>query len=98
MSTGNYRVVDNILYINLEGHITANNAATVENEILLIRKENPTSGLVLDADKLEYISSAGLRIILRLVKQEKNMIDAIRIRNGNLNIVCGKVNFDAEGL
>ena len=37
-------------------------------------------------------------ITLKDIKQEKNMIDAIRIRNGNLNIVCGKLNFDAEGL
>lgn len=68
-----YRLVDNVLYINLEGRVDANNATAVEKEILDIRQANPSDELVIDADKLEYISSAGLRVILRLRKQEKNM-------------------------
>ncbi len=31
------------------------------------------------------------RINLRSTKREKEMIDKIRVRNGNLEIVCGKV-------
>ena len=73
MSGEKFRIVDNTLYINLEGKIDASNASSVESEILAIRQNNPTNELVLDADKLEYISSAGLRIVLRLVKQEKNI-------------------------
>lgn len=73
MSSNKYRVVDNTLYVNLEGRVDASNASIVENEILEIRSANPTDEFVLDADKLEYISSAGLRIVLRLRKQEKNM-------------------------
>lgn len=37
-------------------------------------------------------------IVIRDPKLEKNMIDAIRTRNGNLNIVCGKMNFSKESL
>ena len=37
-------------------------------------------------------------IILKDSLKEKEMIDAIRTRNGNLNIVCGKVNFEKEAL
>lgn len=68
-----YRLVDNVLYINLEGRVDANNATAVEKEILDIRQANPSDELVIDADKLEYISSAGLRVVLRLRKLEKNM-------------------------
>lgn len=37
-------------------------------------------------------------IILKDPRREKEMIDAIRTRNGNLNIVCGKMNFSREEL
>ena len=37
-------------------------------------------------------------IVIRDPKLEKNMIDAIRTRNGNLNIVCGKKNYAKESL
>ena len=37
-------------------------------------------------------------IVIRDPKLEKNMIDAIRTRNGNLNIVCGKMNYAKESL
>ncbi len=68
-----FRTDKDILYINLDGRIDAANAAEVEagiNEIRLAHKEYHT---VLDADTLEYISSAGLRIILRLRKEEPKL-------------------------
>lgn len=37
-------------------------------------------------------------IILKDPATEKAMIDAIRTRNGNLNIVCGKISFSKEEL
>ncbi len=37
-------------------------------------------------------------IILVDSMKEKEMIDAIQTRNGNLNIVCGKLNFTKEEL
>ena len=68
-----FRTDKDILYISLEGRIDASNAADVENEINEIRKANQGMHTVLDADKLEYISSAGLRIILRLRKEEPKL-------------------------
>ena len=61
-----YRVDKDILYISIEGRIDASNAATAEEKVFSIKKENPGKHTVVDADKLEYISSAGLRVILRL--------------------------------
>lgn len=37
-------------------------------------------------------------VLIKDVSQEKEMIDAIRTRNGNLTIVCGKTNFSQEAL
>lgn len=53
--------------IQLGGRIDTNNAAQAEQE-LRSRIGDRGEPIVLDAEKLEYISSAGLRILLRLKK------------------------------
>ena len=68
-----YRVDKEILYIAVEGRIDASNAAAAEEKFFSIKKENPGKHVVVDADKLEYISSAGLRVILRLRKEEPKL-------------------------
>lgn len=68
-----YRTDKNILYISLDGRIDASNATEVENSIAEIRKANEGMHTVLDADTLEYISSAGLRIMLRMRKEEPKL-------------------------
>lgn len=54
--------------IALEGNISSVNAAEVEGAIQKLLDSGIFDPLILDADKLQYISSAGLRVILRLVK------------------------------
>ncbi len=61
-----------ILTIFPEGSIDTNNAEAVGAEIAAIRAEHPEGKLVLDMDDLRYISSAGLRQILKLKKKEKD--------------------------
>ena len=68
-----YRIDKEILYIAVEGRIDASNAAEAEEKIFSIKNDNPGKHTVLDADKLEYISSAGLRVILRLRKEEPKL-------------------------
>ena len=68
-----YRLDKDILYIAMEGRIDASNAAAAEEKIFSIKRENPGKHTVVDADKLEYISSAGLRVILRLRKEEPKL-------------------------
>ena len=68
-----YRIDKDILYIAVEGRIDASNAAAAEEKIFAIKAENPGKHTVVDADKLEYISSAGLRVILRLRKEEPQL-------------------------
>ena len=68
-----YRVDKDILYIALEGRIDASNAAKAEEMIFEIKKEQEGKHTVIDAEGLEYISSAGLRVILRLRKEEPQL-------------------------
>ncbi len=62
-----------VLTISLSGHIDSSNAAAVEAEINEAVQRMQHRSLVLDMRALEYISSAGLRIILRLLKREPQL-------------------------
>ena len=68
-----FRLDKDILYIAVEGRIDASNAAQAEEKIFSIKNDNPGKHTVIDADMLEYISSAGLRVILRLRKEEPKL-------------------------
>ena len=68
-----YRLDKDILYIAVEGRIDASNATEAEEKVFAIKSENPGKHVVVDADKLEYISSAGLRVVLRLRKEEPEL-------------------------
>ena len=68
-----YRIDKDILYIALEGRIDATNAAEAEEKIFAVKNENPGKHTVLDADQLEYVSSAGLRVILKIRKEEPQL-------------------------
>lgn len=59
------------MVIKLKGRIDSSNAAETEMNINEQLGDN-VNELILDADELEYISSAGLRVILRLKKQIPN--------------------------
>lgn len=60
---------DGALVIALSGKIDSVNAPEIEEMIFRIVRENPCETILLDCDKLEYTTSAGLRIILRLKKE-----------------------------
>ncbi|MBR1985534.1 MAG: anti-sigma factor antagonist [Mogibacterium sp.] len=61
------------LTIELEGRIDSGNASDVESEINEAMTDKDPSAVVLDAERLEYISSAGLRVILRLRKKHPDL-------------------------
>ena len=54
--------------IELSGRIDSNNVAEAEQIISEKLPQDPTYGVVLNAEKLDYISSAGLRMVLRIKK------------------------------
>lgn len=68
-----YRIDKNIIYIAINGRIDASNASEAEEKIFEIKKQNIDKHTVIDADNLEYISSAGLRIILKIRKEEPKL-------------------------
>ena len=68
-----YKKDGDFLTIILSGHIDSANAPAVEKEITdALALEDPKH-LTLDTADLKYISSAGLRIILRLRKNYKDL-------------------------
>ena len=64
---------NNILTIYPEGNVDTTNADEFGKELEEIRTEFPDGDLILDVEDLKYISSAGLRQILKLKKREKNL-------------------------
>ena len=59
--------------VNLTGRITSANASSVEQEISAAIGDYAGKALTLDLGELEYISSAGLRVLLRLRKRFSGM-------------------------
>ena len=68
-----YEMMDDTLQLFLEGHIDSNNAEQTEKEINDIIAQNSCQNILIDAEGLEYISSAGLRVLLRLRKKFPKM-------------------------
>ena len=60
---------DNRLTLFLEGRVDSNNAAAVEEGLLAAVEAHPGAGVAIDAADLEYISSAGLRVLMKLRKR-----------------------------
>jgi uncharacterized protein (TIGR02172 family) len=77
MAYTSFRQENDAAVIALNGHIDTTNAEALEGEINALRSKHPEGHLVLDAAALEYISSAGLRVILRLSQSE----DGLKIIN-----------------
>lgn len=60
---------NNQLTLFFEGHIDSSNTAEYEKEINASLTENNPGSVLIEASNLEYISSAGLRVILKLKKK-----------------------------
>lgn len=75
-------VTDKEVILSLSGRIDSNNAHDVEGEIMDAVVGHESSPVVIDAADLEYISSAGLRVILRLKKTAPDL----RIINVNTEV------------
>lgn len=74
-----YEMMDDTLQLFLEGHIDSNNAEQTEKEINEIIAQNSCQNILIDAEGLEYISSAGLRVLLRLRKKFPKM-EVVNVR------------------
>lgn len=64
----NFNLEEKTLTLFLEGELNSYNAEDTEKEIDSILEGKEIERVVLDMEKLRYISSAGLRIVVRLKK------------------------------
>ncbi len=67
------------LQIALSGRIDSTNAEDFEHELISARNKRPGGEIALDCKDLEYISSAGLRVLLKLEKKEKDSLRLINV-------------------
>lgn len=67
------KLVGEQVMIQLSGHIDSGNAPEVEQAIMEIIGEDHGKSLLIDAEELDYISSAGLRVILHLRKSHPEL-------------------------
>ena len=70
------------LIIYFEGKLSADNALIIEEELNNIISSNNPKKIIFDFKDLEYVSSAGLRVILKIKKKH----DDIEITNVSLEI------------
>lgn len=68
-----YSFDNSILTVFPEGRIDSANAESVEAEINRIIGDTAADNIIIDVENLEYLSSAGLRIVLRLRKKFAEM-------------------------
>ena len=79
-------IKNDLLVIKLVGRIDASNANEAEEKINTIIQESSVKDFIIDAEELEYISSAGLRVLLRLRKTVKELT-VINVSNEIYNIL-----------
>ncbi|MGN0807834.1 MAG: anti-sigma factor antagonist [Candidatus Coproplasma sp.] len=73
-------VNENALTIKIEGRVDSASAPALESEVFNLINSNPCDKVVLDAENLEYISSAGLRVVLK-VKKAKADSEIVNVNN-----------------
>lgn len=77
-----FELTDNLLTLFFEGELNSYNADVVEKEVDEVISSSKFQTLNLDFAKLHYISSAGLRIILKI----KQKHDDSHVINANLDV------------
>ena len=64
---------DGLLTLSAYGRIDSSNASDAQAQAEAIMAENPHTSIIMDFDALEYVSSAGLRVILHIRKAEPTL-------------------------
>ena len=68
MKIASYDIQNGVLSIDLEGELNSTTAPQLEDDLFSLIKEKSPRAIVLDLNQVSYVSSAGLRIVLRLKK------------------------------
>lgn len=83
MNEMKYTVEGGKIIIFLSGRIDTTNSQETEKKLAEILSENKGKEPVFDASMLEYISSAGLRVLMKVRKEAKKMLE---VRNASPEI------------
>jgi len=67
-----------IMIVKINGRLDSNTAGTLEKKLIELMSEGETI-IVVDFSELDYISSAGLRVLLTTAKKMKNTNGKLRI-------------------
>ena len=70
---------NNTLTVYLEGRIDTGNAPQIERELLAAADGAAGAAVTLDADALDYISSAGLRVLMKLRKRQGAALPVVNV-------------------
>ena len=62
-------LIDNTLTLYLEGRVDSKNAGDFESDVMAALDAAPGASVVVDVDKLEYVSSAGLRVFIKVMRR-----------------------------
>ena len=73
------KLENSFLTLYLEGRIDSGNASQLEQEVMAAVEEAKDAAYMLDAEKLEYISSAGLRVLMKLIKRSKEKLSVYNV-------------------
>ncbi len=76
------RLVDDTTVIDMTGRLDTSTSSDAYDEMVRIAKSGVTK-VVLNLDKVEYVSSAGLRVILTAAKLLKSSTGEMKICNAN---------------
>jgi len=72
------KMEENLITVNVEGSIDSNTSGELQTHIL--GKISESDNVILDLSKVEFISSAGLRVLLMVYRQ-------IKVKNGKVVLV-----------
>ena len=87
------KLADGLLVVSPSGKLDSGNTQAFE-EVLLAQMDAPIRGVVFDFSQLDYISSAGLRVILRALKQSQTQ--GLRFMLAGLNPTVREI-FEISG-
>ena len=80
----NSNYCDGVLKIELPERIDANNANQFEQDLFNVPNLNDAQEIIIDAENLNYISSLGLRVLMKLQKKFKHVPITVINVSGNI--------------
>lgn len=70
---------DGVLTLYPEGYVDSKNAGEFSQQTMAAMDAAPGASVVIDMDKLEYLSSAGLRVLMKVIKRSEDTVKVINV-------------------